>query len=57
MITFEGYDRRINKINECINEYGLESLERCKEICDNAKIDVEAIVKERTIRSTEELEK
>lgn len=46
MVTFEGYDRRIEKINECIKEYNLESLDNCKTICDNAGIDVEAIVKE-----------
>ena len=46
MITFEGYDRRIDKINECIAKYNLQNLENCKTICDNAGIDVEAIVKE-----------
>ena len=50
MVTFEGYDRRIDKINECINEYGLGSLENCKEICDKAGIDVEAVVKEIQLR-------
>ena len=46
MVTFEGYDRRIDKIMGCIEKYNLESLEHCKEICDNAGIDVEALVKE-----------
>ena len=46
MVTFEGYDRRIDKINACIKEYGLESLENCKAICENAGIDVEAVVRE-----------
>ena len=46
MVTFEGYDRRIDKINACIKEYGLESLENCKAICENAGIDVEAVVLE-----------
>ena len=46
MVTFEGYDRRINKIQECIDKYNLVSLENCKEVCDKAGIDVESIVKE-----------
>ena len=44
MITFEGYDRRINKINECIAKYNLGSLENCKEICDKADINVEDLI-------------
>ena len=44
MVTFEGYDRRIDKINACINEYGLQDLENCKSVCDQHGIDVEAIV-------------
>ena len=31
-ITFEGYERRIDKINKCLAEYGIKSLEECKEI-------------------------
>ncbi len=46
MITFEGYDRRIDKINGVLKEYGIANLEECKSICDNAGIDVESIVRE-----------
>ncbi len=46
MVTFEGYDRRINKINDCITKYGLVDLDNCKKICDDAGINVEAIVRE-----------
>lgn len=45
MIEFEGYDRRINNINKVLKEYKIESLEKCKEICDKAGIDVDAIVR------------
>ena len=46
MINFEGKERRIEGINEALKLYGLESLEKCKEICDNAKIDVDKLVRE-----------
>lgn len=46
MITFEGYDRRIDKINGVIKEYGLKDLENCKTICDKNGINVEQIVKD-----------
>lgn len=45
MITFEGYDRRIEKINKVLKENGIASLEEAKEICDKAGVNVEAIVK------------
>jgi len=45
MINFEGYDRRINKINAELKKYGFSSLEECKELCDSKGIDVNAIVK------------
>lgn len=44
-ITFESYDRRIAKINKVCVEYGLNSLEDAKALCDSKGIDVEAIVK------------
>lgn len=46
MVTFEGYDRRIDKINDVLKEYGIKDLEECKSICDNAGIDVESVVRE-----------
>jgi hypothetical protein len=45
LIRFEGYERRIDKINKCIVEYGFETLEDAKSICLSRGIDVEKIVK------------
>ena len=45
MVTFEGYERRIEKINATLKEYGIKSLEEAKEICTKKGVDVEAIVK------------
>jgi hypothetical protein len=45
MITFEGYDRRINKINACLAEYGMASLEEANAICLSKNINTEAIVR------------
>ena len=44
-ITFEGYERRIEKITAKLAEYGIGSLEEAKAICDKAGINVEAIEK------------
>ncbi len=44
-ITFEGYERRIDKINKALAEYGIKDLDEAKKICDEKGIDVEAIVK------------
>ena len=44
-IRFEGYERRIAKINKALAEYGIASLEEAKAVCDEKGIDVEAIVK------------
>ncbi len=45
MITFEGYERRIDKINSVLKENGIASLEEAKEICAQKGIDVEKIVR------------
>ena len=45
MITFEGYERRIDKINSVLKENGIASLEEAKEICNKKGIDVEKIVR------------
>ena len=45
MVTFEGYERRIEKINATLKKYGISSLEEAKEICTKKGVDVEAIVK------------
>ena len=44
MAMFEGYDRRIDKINAEMAKYGIESLEQAKEITDKAGIDVRELV-------------
>lgn len=45
MALFEGYDRRINKINETLAQYGIENIEQTKAICGEHGINVDAIVK------------
>lgn len=44
-IYFEGKERRLAKIEECLKKYGIESLEAARELCLSKGIDVEAIVK------------
>ena len=44
-ISFEGYDRRIDKINKSLAEYGINGLEDAKAICDAKGINAESIVK------------
>ena len=45
-ITFESYERRIDKVNKALNENGIASLEEAKEICDKAGIDPYKTVEE-----------
>ncbi|MCL1804026.1 MAG: GGGtGRT protein [Eubacteriaceae bacterium] len=45
MPLFEGYDRRIDKINSVLNVYAIPSLEKANEACLNAGIDPYSIVK------------
>lgn len=45
MVSFEGYERRIGKINKCLAEYGFKSLEEVRELCLSKGIDVDKIVK------------
>ena len=45
MVTFEGYERRIDGINKAMAEYGIASLEDAKAICDAKGVDVAGIVK------------
>ncbi len=44
-IRFEGYERRIDKINKALASYGIKDLEEARAICLNKGIDVEALVK------------
>ncbi len=45
MSLFEGYERRIDKINQVLNSYGIASVEEAKKLCDDAGVDVYNIVK------------
>ena len=44
MINFEGYSRRIDKINSVLGESGIESLEAAQQIVSDNGIDVRSIV-------------
>ena len=44
-VTFESYERRIDKINKCLAEYGIKDLEDARKVCLDKGIDVESIVK------------
>ena len=46
MAKFEGYERREAKILAALNEYGINSIDECKEICDAYGIDPYKIVEE-----------
>ncbi len=45
MVNFEGKERRISSIEECLKANGISSLEEAKEICEKNNIDVESLVK------------
>ena len=45
MVEFEGYERRIEKINKVLAEYGLKDLEEAKALCDSKGVDVAKLVK------------
>ena len=45
MALFEIYDRRIDKINGVLNQYGIESVEACREMCQAKGFDPYEIVK------------
>ena len=44
-VTFEGYERRIDKINKTLSEYGIKDIEEARQICLDKGINVEEIVK------------
>jgi hypothetical protein len=44
-VKFEGKERRIAKIEKCLAEYGLGSLEEARDLCTSKGIDVDKIVK------------
>ena len=45
MVNFEGKEKREASINECLKKYGIKDLEEARQICLDAGIDVESIVK------------
>ncbi len=45
MSLFEGYERRIDQINAVLENYGIESIEDAKKICDDKGINVAEIVR------------
>lgn len=45
MALFEGYERRIDKINDVLRSYGIQSVEEAKKIVDDLGVDVYEIVK------------
>ena len=45
MALFEGYERRIDKLNEVLKGFGIASIEEAKKICEEKGIDVAGIVR------------
>lgn len=45
-IDFEGKERRVKKINECMSKFGIDSLENARKICEDKNIFPNNIVKE-----------
>ncbi len=45
MALFESYERRVDKINAVIKEYGLKSIEECRDLCKSKGFDPYEIVK------------
>ena len=45
MALFEGYERKINKINGVLAQYGISSVEECKTICEEKGFDPYTITK------------
>ncbi|MCI8574826.1 MAG: GGGtGRT protein, partial [Oscillibacter sp.] len=45
MALFESYERRIDKINSVLAQYGIKSVEECRELCKAAGFDPYEIVK------------
>lgn len=44
-ITFEGIDRRIDKINKCLNEYQIKDLQEAYDICASKNVNPMQLVK------------
>ena len=46
MALFEGYERRIDKINSILNKYKIKNIEECDIICKEKGLDIIKIVKD-----------
>ena len=46
MALFEGYERRINQVNEFLAKYGIASLQDAEKVCQDKGVDVRKIVKD-----------
>jgi hypothetical protein len=46
MELFEGYERRIDKVNKTLNEYGIKDLTEARQLSTDVGVDVSAIAKE-----------
>mgnify|MGYP000243623013 CR=1 FL=1 len=44
-VTFESMERRMPKIEKCLAEYGIASLEEARELCNSKGFDAYDIVK------------
>ena len=44
MITFESYERRIDKVNAALSQHGISNLEEADKICKDAGLDIRSIV-------------
>jgi len=44
-VKFEGKERRMAKIEKCLSEYGIESLEAAQQLCLSKGVNVESIVR------------
>ncbi|MDR0932246.1 MAG: GGGtGRT protein [Victivallales bacterium] len=45
-VYFEGYERRIEKIEKALKQYGIESLEAARDLCLSKNVDVDKIVRD-----------
>ena len=45
-VNFENFERKIDKINSVLNEYGIKDLAECEKICMDHNIDCYTIVKD-----------
>ena len=45
MALFESYERRVDKINAVIKEYGINSIEECAEICKEKGFGIDELIK------------